>query len=78
MTKKRKKAKKKASNSKLFCHEEEVQKLDLEFEKLVNTCHKDYEETIVNRIKDNPREFYRYTKNFTRPNSNIDCLELDG
>ena len=33
-----------------------------------------HEEILARDIKDNPRRFYNYTKNYTKPKSSVECL----
>ena len=48
-----------------------------EYRGKLKTAKGDYEDTLVNKLKDNPKLFFNYARNFQRTSSTIDKL-LDG
>ena len=48
------------------------------FEDTIKTAKAHYEDKLVDRINDNPKLFWNYTRHFTKTNSSVDVLEIDG
>ena len=49
-----------------------------QYHKDINRVKSLYEERLARNVGENPRMLYNYTKNFTKPSSNNECLIVEG
>ena len=76
--KKKRKARVKATVSGLYSDELLSQAANAQYRSQLLQSKADYEASLATRIRDNPRRFYNYCRNFTRPGATIDSLKVDG
>ena len=71
-------AKVKAKKSDLNVHNLQFDQAKKDVENALYKAKLDYESSLVNKIKTEPKMFYNYARHFTRSSSTVEVLEKDG
>jgi len=72
--KKKRKAKIAYNKSKLHVDKTNLISIEKQYNKDMIAAKQIYEVKLANDTKNNPRKFYNYVKNYTKPKSSIECL----
>jgi hypothetical protein len=72
--KKKKKMKKQYNNTKLHVDKMKLEEACTQYNHEIEQAKRRHEQSIASNIHKNPRRFYSYAKNYTKPNSSIECL----
>eukprot|EP00057_Strongylocentrotus_purpuratus_P004120 XP_003728072.1 PREDICTED: RNA-directed DNA polymerase from mobile element jockey-like [Strongylocentrotus purpuratus] len=62
----------------LNAHKEQYLQKKLHTEEVIRQAKVDYESSLINQIKTEPKKFYNYARHFSRSSATIEVLEHDG
>ena len=74
----RQKSWQKLRHRQLNCDKFSYEESKVTYKNSLNKSKAEYENRLVDSLKDNPKRFYNYTRNFTKTSSTVDVLEVDG
>jgi hypothetical protein len=66
------------NKSNLHADKMQLNEAEHQYKQQVRVAKAYHEEILARDVKDNPRRFYNYTKNYTKPKSSVECLIVDG
>ena len=68
----------KARKTGLYAHQEELDRIKSQTDRVIQDAKVDYETKLIDKIKTDPKKFFNYARHFSRSSATVEVLENNG